>query len=78
MDTSNRKSHVREAAADLLDEGKKWANEMRDEGLNKVSQAEDQFKESTDQLLRKVQENPLSSLLIAGGVGFLLSRILRK
>lgn len=78
MDTPNRKSHVREAASDLLDEGKKWANEMRDEGLNKVNQAEDQFKESTDQLLKKVQENPLSSLLIAGGIGFLLSRILRK
>lgn len=80
MDTPNRsqKSHVSDAASDLLKEGKKWANEVREEGRHKVSQAEDNLKECSDQLLKKVQENPLTSVLIAGGIGFLLSKILKK
>ncbi|MGC1182972.1 hypothetical protein [Legionella sp.] len=76
--THSPKSQVRETTSDLLNEGKKWANEMCDEGMNKVNQVEDSIKECSDQLLRKVQENPLASVLIAGGVGFLLSKILRK
>ena len=80
MDSSNRKhkARVAEAASDLLDEGKKWAHEMGDEGIHKAHQAEEQIKECSDQLLKKIQENPLSSVLIAGGIGFLLSKLLRK
>lgn len=74
----NQKSHVADAASELLNEGKKWANEMRDEGMHKVSEAEDSIRECSDQLLKKVQENPLASVLIAGGIGFLLSKILSK
>lgn len=72
------KSHVADAASDLLHEGKKWADEMRDEGMHKVNEVEENLKECSDQLLKKIQENPLTSVLIAGGVGFLLSKILRK
>lgn len=80
MDTPNRghQSHVGEAASDLIKEGKKWAHDVRDEGMHKVCQAEDSIKECSDQLLKKVQENPLASVLIAGGIGFLLSKILSK
>lgn len=80
MDNSNRnqKSQVVEAASDLLHEGKKWVNEMRDEGMDKANQVEQELKECSDQLLKKVQENPLTSILIAGGVGFLLSKLLKK
>lgn len=72
------KSHVAEAAGDLLNEGKKFANELYQEGLDKVSEAEENVKEYSDQLLKKVQENPLSSVLIAAGVGFLISKIFHK
>lgn len=80
MDNAKRseKSHVSEAASELLNEGKKWANEVRDEGINRACQAEESLKECSDQLLKKIQQNPLSSVLIAGGIGFLLSKILRK
>jgi ElaB/YqjD/DUF883 family membrane-anchored ribosome-binding protein len=78
MDTSSHKARVREAASDLLDEGKKCVHEMRDEGLNKMHEAEENIKEYSDQLLKKVQDNPLTSVLIAGGIGFLLSKILGK
>ena len=80
MDTSNRsqKAHVKEAASELLNESKKWAQEVGEEGLNKVNQAQDDIKEYSDQLSRKIQENPLASVLIAAGIGFLLSKIMRK
>lgn len=73
-----KKSHVREAAADLLNEGKKLGNELYEEGTHKVHKAEEQIKEYSDELLKKVQQNPLRSVLIAGGIGFLLSALLRK
>lgn len=72
-----QKSHVGDAASELLNESKKFANEVYVDGLNKVSEAEDQMKEYSDILLKKVQENPLTSVLIAGGIGFLLSKILK-
>ncbi|BCA95392.1 hypothetical protein TUM19329_17530 [Legionella antarctica] len=75
---STQKSHVADAASDLLNEGKKYAHELYEEGLNKVSEAEDSVKKYSDDLLKKVQENPLTSVLIAGGIGFLLSKILKK
>lgn len=80
MESVNRsqKSHVADAASDLLEEGKKWTNEVREEGMKRACQAEESLKECTDTLLKKVQESPLSSVLIAAGVGFLLSRMLRK
>lgn len=80
MDNLNKKqkAHVAEAAANLLHEGKKFANELYEEGLHKVNEAEDRVKKQSDQLLQKVQENPLTSILIAGGVGFLLAKLMRK
>ena len=80
MNTANRnqKSHVRAAASELLDEGKKWVNEVREDGVNIFNKAEENIKGYSNQVLEKVQENPLASVLIAAGIGFLLSRILKK
>lgn len=72
------KAHIGEAANHLLHEGKKLANDVYEEGLNKLEGVQDELKEYSDELLKKVQKNPLTSLLIAGGVGFLLSLLLKK
>ncbi|HHF7345935.1 TPA: hypothetical protein ACPSKE_002004 [Legionella feeleii] len=72
------KAHVGEAANHLLNEGKKLANEVYEDGLNKLEDVQDELKVYSDELLKKVQKNPLTSLLIAGGVGFLLSLLLKK
>lgn len=84
MESENKKkpsfgqtAHVKEAASDLLTEGRKLVDEYYDEGVNKMHGAEANVKEYTDNLLKKVQENPLRSVLIAGGIGFLLSKILK-
>lgn len=75
---NEKKSQVREAASDLLNESKKLGNEIYEEGAQRMHQAEDQIKEYSDDLMKKVQENPFRSVLIAGGIGFLLSALLRK
>jgi ElaB/YqjD/DUF883 family membrane-anchored ribosome-binding protein len=72
------KSHLEAAASDLLHEGKKKVNEFYEEGKNKAYEVEENIKDNTDKLVRKIQENPLASVLIAGGIGFLLSKILKK
>ncbi|CEG56976.1 hypothetical protein [Legionella fallonii] len=80
MDSLNKKqkAHVAEAAANLLHESKQYAHELYEEGLNKVNEAENNVKKHSDQLLKKVEENPLTSVLIAGGIGFLLAKLMKK
>ena len=72
------KANVSQAASHLLDEGKKYAHELYEEGVHKVNDAQQQAKDYSDELAEKVKKNPLSSILIAAGVGFLLSSLLRK
>jgi len=73
-----RKSHLKEAASDILTDGKKLANELYEDGLDKANKVEEHVKEYSDEILTKIKENPLSSVLIAGGIGFLLSLLLKK
>lgn len=72
------KSNIEEAASELLRDGRKLANALYEDGLNKVNKTEDHIKEYSDEILDKVKQNPLTSVLIAGGIGFLLSTLLRK
>ena len=71
-------SHVAESASELLNEGRKLANELYEQGLHKVGDAQDTVKEYSDNLTKKIQENPLASVLIAGGIGLLLASLLKK
>ncbi len=74
----NDKADVTEAAKALLHESKKLAHEWYEEGLHKVEDAQTHAKVHSDELVKKVSENPVSSILIAAGVGFLLSSLLKK
>lgn len=74
----SRKERVEDAANDLLKEGKSIASELYEDGSHKMSEAEAHLKQYSDQLLKKVQKNPLASVVIAAGVGFILSSLLRK
>lgn len=75
---NGKRSHISHAATELLKEGKKLAHELYEEGLDKVSDVQQDAQEYSDELLQKVKENPFSSILIAGGIGFLLSMLLKK
>lgn len=74
----NEKSHIADAANVLLNEGKKFTNELYEQSLNKFNDVEKEMHEYSDQLLTKVKKNPLASVLIAGGVGFLLAKLFHK
>ena len=78
--TSNntKKSHVAESTADLLDESKKLAHELYEDGLKKLNIVQKEAADYSDELLQKVREHPLKAILIAGGVGLILSALLRK
>ncbi len=78
LSNHSKKSHVAESAADLLDESKKLANELYEGGLNKLNIVQKEAVEYSDELLQKVREHPLKAILIAGGVGLILSALLRK
>jgi len=73
-----RKAHISEAASELLSESKKLANDIYEDGLDKMSEAQRTAKEYSDELIVKVQKNPLTAVLIAAGVGYILSSLLRK
>ncbi|MBI2785312.1 MAG: hypothetical protein HYX60_02975 [Legionella longbeachae] len=72
------RAHIEAAASELLASGKRKANELYEEGVHKVNEAEENIKEYSDLVIKKVQENPLTSVLIAGGIGFLLSKLMKK
>ena len=76
--TTSGNNRVGKAAETFINEGKKLANELYEEGKTRVGDAEDSIKEYSDQLLTNVQKNPLTAILVAGGVGFLLSLLLKK
>ena len=74
----SRKSNVSEAAQELVNDSKKLANELYEEGRHRVNDVQRNAKEYSDELLEKVRKNPATSVLVAAGVGFLLSSLLRK
>ena len=74
----SKKANVGEAASELLNESKKYAHEIYEDGMHKVTEAQQTAKEYTDEMLIKVQKNPLTAVLVAAGIGFILSSLLSK
>ncbi len=72
------KSHISDAANDLLNEGKKIAHDLYEEGLHKVNVTEEHLKLYSDRVEKAIIDKPLASILVAGGIGFLLSKIFSK
>lgn len=71
-------SHLREALNECIDEGKKVANDLYNCGLEKMNLNEDDVEKYRTELITKIQANPLKSVLIAGSIGFILAKILKK
>lgn len=75
---SNNTTPVADQANRVIDETKKLGNQIYEEGKDKLDEFQGNIKESTNKFMDKVHAKPLQSLLIAAGVGFLLSYLLRK
>lgn len=74
----DEEARIAEAAQDLVREGQKRVNELYEEGLQKVQEAQDQVAEYSKDLAEKVREKPLTALLVAAGAGFILSALFKK
>ncbi len=75
---NSSKSKISDAANELLHESKKLVNEICEDGRVKINEAEQQLKEYSERFTKKIQEKPFTSLLIAGGIGFLLTKLIKK
>lgn len=79
---SAEKAHVGDAASHLMDESKKWAYELYEEGVHRMADvqknATECAKEYSNEMVHAVRKNPLASIAIAAGIGFVLSALLRK
>lgn len=59
--------HMKDSVSDLYDEGK-----------HKIHVLEDCIEEYSDEIIKKVKENPVTSILIIGGIGYLLMKLLKN
>ena len=67
--TQNLYGQAKDAARDAADAAVGYAKDAYDN-------SGDTFRDGTQAIAKKVQENPLSALLIAGGIGFALALLL--
>ena len=68
----------KEHAENIYAQTKECVNELYEEGRKKIGDAQDSFKDYSRVAAKQVKNKPLSSLLIAGGIGFLLSALFKK
>ncbi len=74
------KAHHAKIAAQanhVLDEAKKLGSQIYGEGRERFDELQEGIKHRSDNIAHKVHERPLSSLLVAAGIGFVLARLLR-
>ena len=69
---------TQEKARDTYHEIKHKAEEFYEEGKKTMCDARDHLKEYSEEVVDYVKEKPISSLLIAGGIGFILAALLKK
>ncbi len=67
-----------DAASELVGRGKKLAHDLYQEGIEQVDCAQQKAEDYTEELVGKVRDNPLKSILIAGGIGFLISLLFKE
>lgn len=75
---SATRAQLNDLASDLLNDGVHYVDELYKDGIKKAASAQKEVEVFKDEMLEQVRENPLKAILIAGGVGFLLSCLIRK
>lgn len=72
-----RKPDITHATRDFLTEGQVYAHKLYEEGMEKFEDAQKSLHHYSDEALNKVRDNPLTSVLVAMGVGFVIGKILK-
>lgn len=67
----------KEQAEELYHHVRDKAHEMYEEGKKGVCEVEEHIKEYADDIIGYIKEKPVTSVLIAGGIGFILSALLK-
>lgn len=62
----------------VVGDAKHLASEIYEEGRHKFDEMQHDLKLRSEQITQRVYQKPISSLLIAAGVGFILSSLLRR
>lgn len=70
--------HVGQIKDELLQEGKNLAEDIRDAGIRKAKNSKKELDAYSHQLIELIRQKPLESMLIAGGIGLLLSTLMKK
>lgn len=79
--SSEHKKKTRQAQEDIDEQYQRLresASELFEEGKKKISETQDILKEYPEHLIKNIQKNPITSVLIAGGIGFILAKLFRK
>ncbi len=80
--TSEAYYETKDKAEDLTDQLKQTASDVYQSGKEKANQTlnqmEGSFQDHADQALQSVREKPLTSVLIAAGIGFILAKLINK
>jgi ElaB/YqjD/DUF883 family membrane-anchored ribosome-binding protein len=69
---------IKDSADDMINHIKDKATDFYDEGKQKINDMQCSIEQHQDELIQLVKNNPLSSLLVAAGAGYLLSKIWKK
>jgi ElaB/YqjD/DUF883 family membrane-anchored ribosome-binding protein len=72
------KNKYHEKEESVTEQVRDTVSDLYEQGKEQLSNLEGCVEEYTDEFLKKVKENPLTSILIAGGIGFIVSRFLKK
>lgn len=74
----SRKPDISAATKDFLNEGNLYAHRLYENGIEKLEEAQKNLNQYSDEALNKVRENPLTSILVAAGLGFLIAKLFKK
>jgi len=70
--------HGKEQAENLYSQAKDTAHDLYSDSKKKIEHAQDALKGYSNDLVDLVKDKPLSSLLIASAVGYLIAALLKK
>lgn len=71
-------NEARDKVDSLADQVKDTVSDLYEGGKAKLSGMEECIEGCTNEMIQKVKQKPLTSLLIAGGIGFIISKLLNK
>lgn len=71
-------TNAQEAGETLSEQVKDSVSELYEEGKKKLNNMEECAEDYANEVIQKIKENPLTSILIAGGLGYLISKLLKK